>query len=57
MKVNHYHCPHDCEHPQPFEHEDRRYCAACYFREGIMNEMILCTPAICPGDALLLSLD
>ena len=47
--AQHFHCPRDCEHPQPFEWEEgRRFCGACFFDDGTWSEMLLCTPAICP---------
>ena len=47
-RLAHYHCPHDCEHPQPFVCDDgRRLCGRCYFVDGIETEVILCTEDIC----------
>ena len=49
--TKHYHCPHDCEHPQPFDNVDgRKLCGRCFFVEGVETEMILCTPDVCPDD-------
>jgi len=51
--VNHFHCPNECEHPQPFELEGKRYCGRCYFVDGNgLVEVIFCTPVTCPEDAL-----
>jgi hypothetical protein len=50
-KLEHYHCPHECEHPQPFVAEDgRRLCGRCWVRDDVKREMILCTPETCPKD-------
>ena len=46
--MSHYHCPHDCEHPQPFIASDgKRYCGRCWFRERELIEVFLCTPETC----------
>lgn len=42
---DHAHCPHDCEHPQPFIHEGKLYCGRCYFQcRYTLSEMIPCVP-------------
>lgn len=47
----HYHCPLDCEHPQPFKGDDGRvYCGRCRFVHERLTECILCTPATCKDD-------
>jgi hypothetical protein len=45
----HSHCPHDCEHPQPFKVEGIEFCGRCWFRFGVKTMMVPCTPDIC-GD-------
>jgi hypothetical protein len=61
-KEEHYHCPYDCDHPQPFtlaavqenpEHQKyagKSFCGRCYHIDGVMTEMVLCTPETCPND-------
>lgn len=48
----HYHCPQDCEHPQPFRHPEtgKILCGVCWFRGKIPMEVFLCTPETCPED-------
>jgi hypothetical protein len=43
----HYHCPNECEHPQPFTHEGKRYCGRCWVLGDKLVEVILCTPETC----------
>ena len=67
MKPEHYHCPFDCEHPQPFTltgyltlraikvgfRRGKRYCGRCWHKFSEVVEVILCTPETCPDDVLL----
>jgi hypothetical protein len=47
----HYHCPNECEHPQPFRHTDGRVlCGICFFWRRTETEVFLCTPETCPED-------
>jgi hypothetical protein len=48
---SHYHCPNDCEKPQPFKDMDKRWCGRCLHEGRGQIEVFLCTPIICPGDA------
>jgi hypothetical protein len=52
MKVKYYHCPNDCEKPQPFyDHVDGvAYCGRCYFENRGLVKCFLCTPETCPED-------
>lgn len=43
----HYHCPYDCEHPQPFEADGVLYCGRCWFVCRELTVMVLCTPETC----------
>lgn len=44
----HYHCPLECEHPQPIVCDDgRRLCGRCWFVDDVRTEMVLCTPETC----------
>lgn len=44
----HHHCPFGCEHPQPFVGLDGKlYCGRCDAIDGILTEMVLCTPETC----------
>lgn len=43
----HYHCPDNCEHPQPFKAQGKVYCGRCWFKYGEITEMELCTPETC----------
>lgn len=44
----HYHCPHDCENPQPFAGPDgKRYCGRCLHKDGKIVLMFLCSPEVC----------
>lgn len=53
VKGEHYHCPHDCESPQPFLAVDgRRLCGRCDRVDDRETEVILCTPQICPEDEI-----
>lgn len=48
---DHYHCPDECENPQPIHAEDgKHYCGRCWFKFNEIVEVILCTPATCPED-------
>lgn len=42
MRAAHLQCPKHHDHPQPFEANGRRYCAACYHRDGTLTEMTVC---------------
>ena len=44
---DHAHCPHECEHPQPFMDGERLVCGRCANVEHIETEMVPCTPEIC----------
>jgi hypothetical protein len=44
----HGHCPKECEHPQPFERDGKKWCGACFFEHETMTEMVPCTPEQCP---------
>lgn len=43
----HAHCPHDCEHPQPFMHEGKLVCGRCLIVCKVVTEMVPCVPGIC----------
>lgn len=43
----HAHCPYECEHPQPFIHNNELVCGRCWFLCNQRTLMIPCTPAIC----------
>lgn len=47
----HWHCPNDCEKPQPFSVEGTRFCGRCWHERNDMVPCIFCTPDTCPGDA------
>lgn len=47
MKADHYHCPYEHEHPQPFDEGGKEYCGACWVRDNQMVEMVPCTPDVC----------
>ena len=47
---DHHHCPHECEHPQPFKRGGRLLCGRCWFVDGIETDVVLCTPATCGDD-------
>lgn len=55
-KFPHYHCPNDCEKPQPREYIEistgRRVmiCGKDLFDNNEFVEMFLCTPETCVGD-------
>jgi hypothetical protein len=50
MIPTHYHCPYDCENPQPFLRDNgTRCCGRCFFEDGEYVEVILCTPETCEG--------
>lgn len=40
--VTHGHCPHNCEHPEPFVLEGRLYCGRCEAYENELVEMVPC---------------
>jgi hypothetical protein len=45
----HAHCPHGCEHPQPF-FDDKfggLLCGCCWFKYGICSPMIPCDGDTC----------
>jgi len=47
----HYHCPHGCEHPQPFVHPRHGLiCGRCWFIEARVARVYLCTPERCADD-------
>lgn len=48
----HWHCPLDCEKPQPYEDGGRRWCGRCFHEGRGQIEVFLCTPRTCPGDVL-----
>ena len=43
----HYHCPNDCEKPQPFRDGDRVLCGRCLHEKRGEVECFLCTPETC----------
>ena len=44
----HYHCPKDCENPQPFRGPDGEiWCGRCWFKDGVRTVVFLCTPETC----------
>lgn len=46
--TDHYHCPFGDEHPQPIRADDGKlYCGRCWFIDGIVTEMVPCTPETC----------
>ncbi len=47
QKYGHGHCPEGCEHPQPFEHQDKIICGRCFCKYKEITEMEPCTPEIC----------
>ena len=45
---DHAHCPHGCEHPQPFLIDDGRLvCGRCAILDNVLSEMLPCTPEVC----------
>jgi hypothetical protein len=48
-RERHYHCPLGHEHPQPFRRRPRGWllCGLCWFWEGRVTRMRLCTPELC----------
>jgi len=50
FKPKHYHCPNDCEKPQPFEDEGKIWCGRCLHEGRGQVEVFLCTPVNCPED-------
>lgn len=45
---DHAHCPHDCDHPQPFVLADGRLvCGRCAIIDHELVEMVPCTPEHC----------
>jgi hypothetical protein len=49
--VTHAHCPHLCEHPQPFIHDNELICGRHAVMFGVRVVMIPCIPEICGEDA------
>lgn len=47
MDVPHYHCPNDCEKPQPSIYEGKAYCMRCMAEGRGTVEMFACTPETC----------
>lgn len=43
----HYHCPNDCEKPQPSIYDGKAYCMRCMAEGRGTVEMFLCTPEVC----------
>jgi hypothetical protein len=43
----HAHCPHDCEHPQPFMLDGKFVCGRCACINHLRVEMVPCQPDIC----------
>jgi hypothetical protein len=43
----HYHCPEECEHPQPFILGELLLCGRCWFRDGELTPMVECSPEVC----------
>jgi hypothetical protein len=47
----HYHCPNDCEKPQPIkDYDGKRYCGRCLHEGRGQVEVFFCTPVTCPKD-------
>jgi hypothetical protein len=53
----HSHCPHDCEHPQPFvanpmvgPPDNKEFCGHCLVYDHELVEMIPCIPEICKDE-------
>jgi len=49
---HHYHCPLQCEHPQPFvivdsDQQHRLVCGRCWVVDQLVTDMIPCTEDIC----------
>lgn len=44
---DHAHCPHHCEHPQPFLLDGVMVCGRCFFIEKVVTPVEPCNPAIC----------
>jgi hypothetical protein len=44
---DHAHCPHGCEHPQPFMHNGQLICGRCAFEDSSTVAMLPCTPHVC----------
>lgn len=49
IDIEHHHCPHGCEHPQPLIYDGKLVCGRCLIMFNEVVEMVLCTPEIC-GD-------
>jgi hypothetical protein len=47
IPVNHFHCPNDCEHPQPFLQNNKWFCGRCYCKYGELVECHPCTTNNC----------
>ena len=47
VERDHYHCPHGCEHPQPFIVGELLLCGRCYFVEDCLTVMVPCVPDLC----------
>lgn len=53
--MTHYHCPNNCEHPQPQKDDiiiggklhQRMICLCCLYNGRGEVEMFLCTPETC----------
>ncbi len=51
VDIPHMHCPHGCEHPQPFQLDDGRF--VCGWHAIIAHELVVmipCTPEVCGED-------
>lgn len=47
--MKHFHCPEDCENPQPIVQVcGLRLCGRCWFIDDTITVMFLCTPEVCP---------
>lgn len=44
---DHVHCPHDCEHPQPFIDGEDLYCGRCACIDKVLTKMAPCGPENC----------
>jgi hypothetical protein len=47
----HYHCPYDCEHPQPIHDPNGQvFCGRCWHMDNLRTEMIECNKDICKNE-------
>ncbi len=45
--ATHAHCPHECEHPQPYIYKGVLVCGVCHLHRGVISKMEPCVPGVC----------